>query len=72
VSNEERIEEIMYQAHMAGDVEEFHKLVNKYQSENQDRSISGKNVGLHKFSQLNPTKKIGLTRTDGSLVNQIH
>jgi hypothetical protein len=45
---------------------------NKMFPENQDRSISGKNVGLHKFSQLNPIKKIGLNRTDGSLVNQIH
>ena len=38
MSNEERLEEIMYQAHVAGDVEEFHKLVNEYQSKNQDRS----------------------------------
>jgi hypothetical protein len=38
MSNEERIEEIMYQAHMAGDVEEFYNLVSEYQSKNQDRS----------------------------------
>jgi hypothetical protein len=38
MSNEERIEEIMYQAHAAGDVEEFYKLVNEYQTKNQDRS----------------------------------
>jgi len=38
MSNEERIEEMLYQAHIAGNAEEFYKLVNEYQSKNQDKS----------------------------------
>jgi hypothetical protein len=38
MSNEERIEEILYQAHVAGNVETFYDLVNQYQSRNQDKS----------------------------------
>ena len=38
LSNEERLEEIMYQAHAAGDVEELHKIVREYQMKNTDKS----------------------------------
>ena len=38
MSNEERIEEILYQAHAAGDVTKCYDLVNEYQSKNQDKS----------------------------------
>ena len=38
MSNEERIEEICYQAHTVGDFKELINLVNEYQSKNQDRT----------------------------------
>ena len=38
MSNEERIEEILYQAHSAGDYDELLNLVTEYQSKNQDRT----------------------------------
>lgn len=38
MSNEERIEEILYQAHHTGDYNELIDLVNEYQSKNQDKS----------------------------------
>jgi len=38
MSNEERIEEILYQAHSAGDYDELLSLVKEYQSRSQDRS----------------------------------
>lgn len=40
--------------------------------EKQDGSISGINVGWHKFSLLNPTKKTELPRSDGGLVNRFY
>lgn len=38
MSNEERIEEILYQAYSVGEQEELMNLVTEYQSRNQDRS----------------------------------
>ena len=38
MTNEERIEEIMYQAHAAGDVDKLHEMVKNLQMRNTDKS----------------------------------
>ena len=38
MTNEERIEEIMYQEHAAGDVDKLHEIVINLQTRNTDKS----------------------------------
>ena len=40
--------------------------------EKKDGSLSGKNVGVHKVSQIRPTSKSNFDRSDGSLVHPIY